>query len=188
MERGPDEKNRTKSAEESAEKVKGKKPKKKKAKRGEKGKSKYVRYVEPRLSTILAWKRQGLSDEQIADKLHVAYSTFKLYKTQHEELSAVLRAGADDAHACVENAFFNLCCGMTAKVKKPMKVKETVYENGRKVKEIERIEMAEDEVFIPPNAAADMFYLSRRMPERWGAEGKDETEGGGVILIPDAER
>ena len=78
---------------------------------------------------------------------------------------------------------------MKAIVKKPIKVKETVYECGRKVKEIERIEYGEEEVFIPPDVTADMFYLKNRMPDRWGdrkAEASDE-KATGIILIPEAE-
>ena len=78
---------------------------------------------------------------------------------------------------------------MKAVVKKPIKVRETVFENGKKVKEIERIEYAEEEVFVPPDVTADMFYLKNRVPDRWGERkdfGVDERPTG-IILLPQAE-
>lgn len=87
-------------------------------------KDKYHRFVEPKLKLILCWKRMGWTDEEVAKKLGIAYSTFKIYKGKYEALSAVLRAGADEANAEVENALFEKACGMKAVVKKPIKVRK----------------------------------------------------------------
>lgn len=53
--------------------------------------TKYEKIVKPRLADIAEWKRVGWSDEDIADELHIARSTFALYKTKHEELSDALK-------------------------------------------------------------------------------------------------
>ena len=152
-------------------------------------KDKYHRFVGPKLKLILCWKRMGWTDEEVAKKLGIAYSTFKIYKGKYEALSAVLRAGADEANAEVENALFEKACGMKAVVKKPVKVRETVFENGKKVKEIERIEYAEEEVFVPPDVTADMFYLKNRVPDRWGERKDtwDDERMTGIVLLPTAE-
>ena len=131
----------------------------------------------------------GWTDEEVAKKLGIAYSTFKIYKGKFEALSAVLRAGADEANAEVENALFEKACGMKTIVKKPIKVRETVFENGKKVKELDRIEYADEEVFVPPDVTADMFYLKNRVPDRWGErrEAMGDERMTGVILLPAAE-
>ena len=152
-------------------------------------KDKYHRFVEPKLKLILSWKRMGWTDEEVAKKLDIAYSTFKIYKGKYDGLSAVLRAGADEANAEVENALFEKACGIKTIVKKPIKVREAVFENGRKVKEIERIEYAEEEVFVPPDVTADMFYLKNRVPHRWGERKEilDDERATGIILLPEAK-
>lgn len=57
-------------------------------------KSKYHTHVEPKLLLIEAWARDGLTIEQIAEKLGVANSTFFDYKNKYPELSEVLKKGS----------------------------------------------------------------------------------------------
>ena len=56
------------------------------------------------------------------------------------------------------------------------------------MKEIERIEYAEEEVFVPPDVTADMFYLKNRVPDRWGDKRElvDDERPTGIILLPEA--
>lgn len=177
-----------KSAEKSAAEKKRKKKNTKSAKTETfKKRDKYTRFVRDKLSLIVHWKRMGWTDEEVAKRLGIAYSTFKLYKGKHEELSAALRAGKEEADAEVENALFERAVGLKTVVKKPIKVKEVIYEDGKRVKEIERIEYGEEEVFVPPDVTADKFYLENRVPERWrNAKAPDDDERKlGVIMIPE---
>lgn len=179
-----------KSAEKSAVNNKKKKSNTRSAKTGVCGKKdKYHKFVADKLTLIVHWKRMGWTDEEVAKRLGIAYSTFKIYKGKYEALSAALRAGKEEADATVENALFERAVGLKTIVKKPIKVKEVLYENGKRVKEIEHIEYGEEEVFIPPDVAADKFYLENRVPERWrGQKTPDGDERKlGVILIPEVE-
>lgn len=177
------------SAAKSAAENGKRKSKKRSAKTGVCGKKdKYHRLVADKLTLIAHWKRMGWTDEEVSKRLGIAYSTFKLYKGKYAALSAALRAGKEEADAEVENALFHKACGMKETVKKPIKVKEVLYENGKRVKEIERIEYGEEEVFVPPDVTADMFYLKHRVPERWGEQKPhDDERKTGVILIPSAD-
>nr|DAE40487.1 MAG TPA: terminase small subunit [Caudoviricetes sp.]DAP09870.1 MAG TPA: terminase small subunit [Caudoviricetes sp.] len=47
-----------------------------------------------------------------------------------------------------------------------MKVK-TVKVDGKKRLEEERIEYAEEEVVVPANVTAQIFYLKNRKPDKW---------------------
>lgn len=174
-------------ATKSAVKTKNKKNTTRSAKTGVSGKKdKYHRYVRDKLTLIVHWKRMGWTDEEVAKRLGIAYSTFKVYKGKHEELSAALRAGKEEADAEVENALFERAVGLKTVVRKPIKVKEVIYENGKRVKETERIEYGEEEIFVPPDVTADKFYLENRVPERWrGQQAPSDERKTGVILIPE---
>lgn len=51
-------------------------------------------------------------------------------------------------------------------VKKPFKLK-TVKVDGKKRLEEERIEYAEEQVVVPANVTAQIFYLKNRRPDKW---------------------
>ncbi len=175
------------SAEKSADEKRSKKYKNRKKNESGKSRDKYHRIVLPKLKLVYAWKRRGLSDEEIAANLGIAYSTFKVYKGKYGELSAALSAGACEAVLYVENALFEKSVGFEKTVKKPIKVKEVIYnERGQRQKEIERIEYGEEEVFIPPETNAAKFFLLNRAPDRWAEhrEPAQETQTGGIVFIP----
>lgn len=176
-----------KSAENKGEKKPAGKYKKRKCKDAAVPRDKYHRIVLPKLKLVYAWKRRGLSDEEIAVNLGIAYSTFKVYKAKFAELSAALSAGACEAVLYVENALFEKSVGFERTVKKPIKVKEVIYnERGQRQKEIERIEYGEEEVFIPPETPAMKFFLLNRAPDKWREHNEPATEGkgGGIVFIP----
>jgi hypothetical protein len=64
------------------------------------------------------------------------------------------------------------------------KVKETIYgDNGKKVSEIERIEIVDIEMAAPPDTTACIFILKNRDKENW----KDKQEfslSGSLVDIP----
>ena len=180
-----------KSAEISAEKKSagknGNKYKKRKGKTSGEKQDKYHRLISHKLKLVYAMKRRGLSDEEIAANFGVAYSTFRLYVKKYPELSAALGAGAREAVLYVENALFEKSVGFERTLKKPIKVKEVIYnERGQRQKEIEHIEYGEEEVFIPPETNAAKFYLLNRAPDRWREHREPATEnnGGGIVMIP----
>ena len=59
-------------------------------------------------------------------------------------------------------------------VKKPVKVK-TVKVDGKKRLEEERIEYAEEEVVVPANTTAQIFYLKNRKPDKWKDKPQENT-------------
>lgn len=176
-----------KSAEKKTDEKKTKKYKKRKPKDNVGKRDKYHKIVEPKLKLVYAWKRRGLSDEEIAANLGIAYSTFRVYVKKYPQLSAALGAGAHEAVLYVENALFEKSVGFERVLKKPMKVKEVIYnERGQRQKEIERIEYGEEEVFIPPETNAAKFFLLNRAPDRWAEHRepmRDDTTGG-IVFIP----
>nr|DAJ13448.1 MAG TPA: terminase small subunit [Siphoviridae sp. ctAeS79] len=66
----------------------------------------------------------------------------------------------------MENELFESCKTRTVTVKKPFKLK-TVKVDGKKRLEEERIEYAEEQVVVPANVTAQIFYLKNRRPNKW---------------------
>ena len=61
---------------------------------------------------------------------------------------------------------FQSCQTRKITVKKPIKVK-TVKVDGKKRLEEERIEYAEEQIVLPANTTAQIFYLKNRKPDKW---------------------
>ena len=67
----------------------------------------------------------------------------------------------------VENELYESCKGRIVTIKKPIKVKKVhVTKEGERF-ESEAVEYADEEVHIPPNTTAQIFWLKNRRPERW---------------------
>lgn len=123
-------------------------------------KSKYEEYVQPRLTEIECWCRDGLIDEEIAKRLGVGYSTFKNYKTEHQDLLDALKNGKAIIDYSVENSLLKRAQGFeyTEKTKELIKGVLVV------TKEVTKI--------IAPDPTSCIFWLKNRKPEYW----KDRKE------------
>lgn len=138
-------------------------------------KSKYETHVKPYIEAVRAWCRKGATEESIAGKLGVSYSTFRRYKSQYKELEEALKESKALADSAIENALFRKAGGYNAEVKKTFKCKEEYYdERGRKcVREVLR--EGTDEVHVALDTQAITFYLKNRQPEDW--KDKQSIEG-----------
>ena len=128
------------------------------------------------------WARDGLTDEKIANNLDIGKSAFYDYKNKYTEFSDALKKGKEVADYEVENALFKKALGYNAKVKKAFKVKEVLYEDGKRLKETERIEYAEEDVHIPADTTAQIFWLKNRKPNTWRDKQELEHKANNVIL------
>lgn len=130
--------------------------------------AKYTEWLqEDKLILLEGWAREGLSDEQIANNMGIATSTFYEWKKKHVEFSEALKKNKEIVDLEVENALLKKSMGYNVPIMKAFKVKEIIYENGKKVKETEKIEYAEEEVHIPADTTAQIFWLKNRRKEQW---------------------
>jgi hypothetical protein len=122
--------------------------------------SKYFTNVEPKLLLIEAWARDGVTDEQIAENLEVAYSTFRTYKDDYPALSAALKNGKEIIDTMVENALLKAALGYEYE-----EVKESAdgFERSTKV--------------AHPNTTALIFWLKNRKPQQWRDKQEIGLEG-----------
>lgn len=132
-------------------------------------KSKYFTHVEPKLILIEGWARDGLTDEQIAKNLGIAYSTFREYKNKYSALSAALKKGKEVIDYEVENALLKRALGY--------EYDEITYENGEEVKRVTKQ--------VAPDTTAQIFWLKNRKADKW--RDKKDVEHSGEINNPYAE-
>lgn len=134
-------------------------------------KGKYDTHVKPKLSLIEGWCRNGAIDVDVASNLNVAYSTFQKYKSEHKELREVLQVGKAEADIKVESALFRRAIGFKEKV-----VKGKLTKDGEVVN-------VEEEVFMPPDTIAAIFWLKNRKPKEWKDKQEVEIEGNSLVSI-----
>lgn len=154
-------------------------------------KGKYLKWLEPdNLILLASWAREGLTEEEIAENMGISRSTLSEWKNKYPDISDTLKKNKEIADARVEDALFKKALGEVKKVLRPIKVKEVKYDNGKKVSEKERIELVEEEIYIPPDTTAQIYWLKNRKKETWKdrwPEVKTIDNGdndGGVVIIP----
>ena len=148
--------------------------------------AKYEKWLqEENLIKISGWARDGLIDKEIAAQMGISYSTLREWRDRFPALSAALKIGKDVADRKVEHKLFDKAVGFTQKVQKPIKLKRTIYENGKKVEEYEYIKMVEEEVYIPPEASCQFFWLKNRKPKEWKDKQQVDANVNGQVSIED---
>lgn len=151
--------------------------------------SKYDTHVAPYLDKITRWVEQGASQAEIAGKLRVAVSTFKLYLSKGEngespysDLSACFREACEEPDDNVEAAMYKRACGIeydeeTYELVKDPLTGELVEKRTKRVRK-----------YIPPDPTSAMFWLTNRRANRWKYKpepGNDDEKGGtGVVMLP----
>lgn len=166
-------------------KTKAQKSKKAEEKTGTGRPSKYESQVKPRLLEIEGWCRDGATDEIIAKNLHISLSTLGEYKKKFPEFSEAIKNTKDVADIKVENALFQRAIGYNAKVVKHVKVKRVDFdpETGRKTGEHEELVPVEDEVHIPADTTAQIYWLNNRKKEVWKQKQEVDHQGGMDVKV-----
>lgn len=136
-------------------------------------KNKYFSHVQPRLSEVSEWIKEGKTEREITKLLGVALSSWGEYKNKYPELKEAIknirgeraREEQDQAErvAAVEDALYRSATGYTVKTVKPVPKKNTETITGkdgsRTHKSWEELEMLEVEEHIPPNVTAQIFLM-----------------------------
>lgn len=155
-------------------------------------KGKYQEWIsDPDKQLLLkGWARSGLSDEQIAKNMGISRSTMNEWRKKYPDISAALKKGKEISDYEVENALFKRATGYTKTLKKTFKCRVVEYDElGKKKKEEEILKEGFDEIHVPPDTGAAIFWLTNRKPEEWkqkrdSKETYDEEEIGIIELSP----
>ena len=131
-------------------------------------KGRYQEWLEPEgLLKIEGWARDGLTDEQIARNMGINKATLYRWKEKYCDICNSLKRGKEVVDRQVENSLFERALGGTHEVRKTFKVKEKYYGDRGKLCEKERLMQATDEVYIPGDTTAQIFWLKNRKPDKW---------------------
>lgn len=134
-----------------------------------------------------AWGRKGLTRDEIAENMGISRSTLSAWIKKCPDISDAIKNARAYACARVENSLFKKAVGYEYTQQRPVKVKKTAFENGRKVKEEEEIVMVDETVVVPPDLGAIIFYLTNRLPADWQNnrqfDPNDEKSDGGAIVF-----
>lgn len=123
--------------------------------------SKWDTNVKDKLVLVEGWARNGLTEQQIAKNLGVAYSTFRDYKTKYPALSAVLKKGREVIDFEVEGALIKRALGYTY-VEETKEIIEDEFTGSAELKVVKSVTK-----HVAPDVTAQIFWLKNRKPEEW---------------------
>lgn len=123
--------------------------------------------TEENLKRITGWARDGLTDKQIAEKkIGISERTFCRWKNEYPSIVSALKEGKAPVDTEVENAMLKSALGHKETVRKPIKIRTTKRKDGMEITE-ERVEYVDEEVYIPPQVVAQIFWLKNRKKDLW---------------------
>lgn len=142
-------------------------------------KTKYDTHVLPFLKRIPSWRKQGMTEEQVADKLDIAYSTLNLYKNKYSELSEALKKGKEELIEELEDSLYKKAMGYE------YEETETWLEevDGVQKKRVKRIKK-----LAHPDTGALAFALKNLAPDKWRDRQELDQSGDLVINIEELPR
>ena len=111
--------------------------------------------LKDKLILLEGWARDGLTDEQIAKNIGIATSTFYKWKKKELEFSEALKKGKEVIDFEVENALLKKALGYTITLNK-----QKVTKDG------DVVDITE-EVHVPPDTTAQIFWLKNRQVKKW---------------------
>lgn len=108
-----------------------------------------------KLILLEGWAREGLTDEQIAKNIGISRASLYEWKKKEVDISDALKKGKEVVDFEVENALLKKALGYTITLNK-----QKVTKDGDVVDTIE-------EVHVPPDTTAQIFWLRNRKSDKW---------------------
>lgn len=129
------------------------------------------------LLLLESYARDGLNDDQIAQKMGINRSTYYRWQVENKDIRDAIKRGKAPVDIAVENALYKSAMGFTKKVRKPIKLRQR---GGAEV-----VEYVEEEIYVPPQVTAQIFWLKNRKPNKWRDKPDDIGTGTPVTVIID---
>lgn len=129
----------------------------------------------------------GFTDQQLADFFEVAKQTIYNWQVDHPEFLDSIKLGKDSPDDRTERSLYHRANGYEWYEEQTVKLKDIEYDDGRKVKETERVEIVNVLKRLPPDPTSMIFWLKNRRKEEWRDKQDHELTGkDGQRLIPDS--
>jgi len=123
-----------------------------------------------KLTLVEGWKRDGLSDEQVASNLGISYTLLKEWKKKYPSFLTAIKKGKEVSDYELENTLHKRATGYYY-------TEETVTNKG---------EVVQITKYEHPNPTALIFALKNRLPNKYRDKQEVKHEGSmGVTFIDD---
>lgn len=109
----------------------------------------------------------GFTDEQMADWFEICIRTFYNWTAKHPDFLQAIKMAKDAPDDRTERSLYHRANGYEWTEEVPTKVKDIEYENGRKLRETERVVITKVKRFTPPDPTSSIFWLKNRRPGTW---------------------
>lgn len=116
---------------------------------------------------IAAWARDGLTDKELAVKMHISVSTLYEWKKKHPEISESIKKTKEIVNVEVENSLLRRCHGYDAVEQRAFKCKRVFYDDQNRRCEEEEIRVAEVRIHIPADTTAIAIWLNNCTDGKW---------------------
>lgn len=127
----------------------------------------------------------GADDKRVAELLGFSLSTIDKWKKKYPSFLRALKDGKAVADAEVADSLYQRAKGFRWTEQQAIKVKEVTYENGKRVREIETVQVVPTERVAPPDTTAGIFWLKNRERENWRDKHEyDHTTKGEAVAMP----
>lgn len=110
--------------------------------------------TEDGLTLLEGLARDGLTDEQLAERIGINRATLYDWKKKYPNISDALKKGKEIVDIQVENALLKRALGYS--------YTEVMEETSEDV-----VKHRETVKFIPPDTTAQIFWLKNRRPDKW---------------------
>lgn len=130
----------------------------------------------------------GAKDIELAQFLEICVDTLNEWKKSFPSFSASIKAGKENADANVGNSLYRKANGYEFAEEQAFKLKEVIYENGKKVREVETLETVMVNRIVPPDTVACIFWLKNRRKKEWRDKVDIEASGGITITVEERRR
>lgn len=135
---------------------------------------KYKKWQQPEnLILIQGWRRDGLSDEQVAQNMGISRKTLYEWIKKYSDIGDAYKKGSEVSSYEVENASFKAANGYFVEEAEMI---ETTGPDGVpvKTKKIHRR-------WVPPSTAMQIFILKNRLPDKYKDSRMIETKNDGQL-------
>ena len=124
--------------------------------------------VKDSLKLIESMVEEGSTDEEIAKKIGISYSSFKRHKSQNSELKAIIAQCKDKKNDMVEQSLFKCCNGYIYHEEVATKVKEEVLDKDTNIILVkEDVKVVKVKKYKGADLAAQKYWLNNKKKATW---------------------
>lgn len=139
--------------------------------------TKYTRWLDgDSLLQLEGFAKEGLSDEETAERIGISLSTLYDWKKKHKKIADALAAGRTAADTKVESSLFKRAVGYRYD---EITVEEKL---NPKTGETEKVSTKTVTKEMQPDTSALIFWLKNRKPDIWRDKSEQKHTGGVVII------